>query len=271
MMRRAWLAVILVACKRSDPPAPMTTIVTSAAPSETAPEIEPTPTAEAIIGKWDLAHEKHDADALEKLYAARVLFYGKDMTAAEAAAKKRAAFASTPDYRQGVGRIATEPGPDETTWARFDKIVTDKKGQQTFPMLARIDASNHIVEESDDVTKDSDWCWKRPAPEPNDRVVPPFRISASRAADGITKSKYIAGLRRKGHDIVLDPYNGFKCARRCATPSHDCNFSFRISDLSIKGTSSNFAGNIEVDPLTSTIYVGTWEDGGEQWLAEPIP
>ena len=86
----------------------------------------------------------------------------------------------------------------------------------------------------------------------------------------IVKSKYYAG--RKNRSVVLDPYNGFTCARRCATPSHDCNFAFRFSDLSLEGTSSNFAGNIEVDPLTKTIYVPSWSpDGGTSWLVEAIP
>jgi ketosteroid isomerase-like protein len=48
--------------------------------------------AEQVVIAWSSARNNHDADALARLYAPRVRFYGKPMTAIEVVKLKRAAL-----------------------------------------------------------------------------------------------------------------------------------------------------------------------------------
>jgi hypothetical protein len=220
---------------------------------------------------WNQAHNAHDAAALEKLYAAKVLFYGAEMTGARAAAQKRAAFAASPSYAQAILKTTFEKTPDGgETWARFDKVDRTKK--KTFPMLVRFDASGHVVEESDDVTRDENWCFVGEAGEkgPSDVVLAPFRLSAQSAVAAAMASRHFRALQKDHPGALVGSHGltfGFTCAKRCAAPKRptmlpgdgdDCNFSFRVDDVNAV-TESNLLDWLEVDPITKTLY---WEDFG---------
>ncbi len=281
---------VCAACKRA-PPAPSAT-----APSATASSASGSPAVAAsshapavptdphqVLDAWNDAHARHDADALERLYAPQVLFYGTATTAADAAAKKRAAFATSPGYTQAVEKPVFEKTADgKETWARFDKVTKDRGAKRTYPMLMRFDASGRIIEESDDVTRDEQWCIAGTGGEmaPSERVVPPFRISAAGAEQAAMASRHLQKLRKTTPGVIVGSHGlafGFGCAKRCAVRADDddplgneCDFRFRVDDGDAH-TQSNLVEWLDVDPMTKTLH---WEvfdgDGGSHWESEVL-
>src|SRR5262245_52557938 len=71
----------------------------------TTPEPPLTPEQEAVlrtVRAWNEALDRHDLDALEKLYAGTVRFYGRDRSKAAVIAAKRTAFAKQPKFNQAI-------------------------------------------------------------------------------------------------------------------------------------------------------------------------
>jgi hypothetical protein len=72
---------------------------------------------------------------------------------------------------------------------------------------------------------------------------------------------------------------GVTCARRCATQTHECGFSFILHDMERHGiddddptlTVSSWMGVVEVEPVTKTLW---WEDfaadGASTWRSEQL-
>jgi hypothetical protein len=143
--------------------------------------------------------------------------------------------------------------------------------------------ATRIVEEGDDVTRDESWCFSGDAGNEalSDRIVPPFRISASGAVREAMGSRHFAALRRTVPGALIGTHGmtfGFHCARRCAAPTSpdatvpdDCNFRFRVDDVDAQ-TPSNLVEWLAVDPMTKKLY---WEvfgaDGGSHVESEALP
>jgi hypothetical protein len=120
------------------------------APSASVDVLAP---ARAVVQRWNDAHAKHDAAALDGMYAPRVAFYGKSMTPAECHKANDALFKSTPDFTQSVRDVVIEPGTDgKTSIARFTKTATAKGKTTDYPSYLVLASDLRITEESDSVT-----------------------------------------------------------------------------------------------------------------------
>jgi len=129
------LACPFAACRRTDPrsdPAPPATAAASSTPSAasvtpSATPLRPTPaTAEdpaaRVVRAWSDALDRHDLAALERVYGASVVFYGRPRTKSAVLAAKRVAFAKQPTFRQElIGDVALERGDDARVTATFTK------------------------------------------------------------------------------------------------------------------------------------------------------
>ena len=90
----------------------------SALPAESGVEAR----ARRVTEAWSRAMDTRDAAALEKIYAARVELYGKEMSREEAIRAKRAAFAKTPTFTQSIADVRVMPSSLDEGWvARFSK------------------------------------------------------------------------------------------------------------------------------------------------------
>jgi hypothetical protein len=124
-MRKTLLLVFLVACK-SESVASTTTAPTSA--SVVVVEAAPPPTLDeqliSLTQRWSDALARHDADALDTIYGARVALYGATLDRAAAIAGKKAAL--TGDYTQSIASILVVRGNPERPRAIFDKTWTNR-------------------------------------------------------------------------------------------------------------------------------------------------
>ena len=279
LILRALALVVVLGCHRSTPAPSVNAAwseagaapITSSAPSASASAVPADPDAArvTVVTRWNDAHTSHDSKALEALYAPKVVFYGTSMTNVEAAKKKGAAFAASPDFTQLAGKPVFEasdaPG---ALWARFTK-TTNAKGKATdYPVLLIIGADGRIIEEADDVTRNDRWCFKTLEGSPiwGDQIVWPFRISAQKAQALAFGSKHVS-RQTEWPSMAADR---FICAKRCAVPSRDCDFRTRLDD----GHSTSPSSMIEwlnIDPITKKLY---WEsfsaDGGAVWESEQL-
>lgn len=253
----------LFGCRSSAPPPPTLPTDAGAAPTtaSVAPPASAAPSAQPddVVTKWNDAHVKHDAAALEALYASSVVFYGVRMTSGEAAKKKAAAFASTPGFTQTVSAATLEESDEPgVVWARFTKTTAGK----SFPALLIVDASHRIREEADDVTQDPDWCRQKSDGMENDRVVYPFRLGAEDAIRRTLRSKTVAGVQ--GPKVAVGNSSEFSCAKRCAKASRDCDFTFKLHNMLDTTSVSKTITWAHVDPLTAKLYWSEYATTPEQ-------
>jgi ketosteroid isomerase-like protein len=282
MKARAGLALfaLVFSCRRSSP------VVDDAARAAEATETTPLATATAVpsataiagadaqmvIERWNSAHNAHDVDALASLYAPTVSFYGTSVSNAECANKKRLAFTATPDYTQSTRDAKLEPAEAGRTFVRLVKTSKTKGKSKDYAAILIIDASNKIVEESDDLSEG--WCFGKDELQAtgNDRVVAPFRMSSNDAMMKARSSKYFASLSKPVGDI-----RNLTCARRCALQTHECGFAFVLHDMEPHSmddptlTVSSWLGSVEVEPVTKTLW---WQDfaadGASTWRSEQL-
>jgi hypothetical protein len=99
------------------------------------------PAPESVLGKWNAAHNAHDANALRDVYAPTVVFYGASLSNDECVRRKQAAFAASPDYGQSI----RDTKVDGST-VRFVKTSTTKGKSTDYPS-ALVVRDGHIVEE----------------------------------------------------------------------------------------------------------------------------
>ncbi len=237
--------------------------------------VSPPPTtsvARAVLERWNGAHSAHHLEILASLYAPKVLFYGTELTKAACVEKKRRAFAAAPDYAQVIRDATFEPAGEGKTFVRFLKTSTTRGKSTAYPAIVVIDASGAIVEESDDLPED--WCIDTKTQgltsdaQGNDRVVAPFRMSASEALKKTVLSKHVQGLRDFGGDM-----RNLTCARRCAIQTPECGFSVRLHDMKEhdQESPSSLMGTVNIEPVTRTLW---WEarspDGGSVWVSEQL-
>jgi hypothetical protein len=156
MRMRALLAVLLLGCRPSSNPAEAGAPVVEAAAQiveAAAPQPDVDPAARAIVMRWNEAHQKRDANALEGLYAGYVFFYGKRLTSKECAAKYKSLFTTTPDYTQTLSNFRTTRAEGATSvLVEFTKTTTANGKTTGYPSYIVLDASLRIIEESDATT-----------------------------------------------------------------------------------------------------------------------
>jgi hypothetical protein len=281
---------LVVGCRDKSTPAPAasasTTPLASAtiAPSASARALFAKPAgvvdASTVVEQWNTAHTKHDAAALSSLYDSRVEFYGQTLTSSQCVAKKKAAFDKDATYTQSIRDLKlTTNDKGGLTRARFTKTSTSHGKGTDYPSTLIIDARGLISVETDDVTDKNlsdlaaaadDWCLDgslADGQEPNDKVKPPFTISARRATDGVIASKtFKAGADSVGpnHAYGIDQIS---CpANNCNPASGACTYDFRMIDPTMRGvTTSILVGWLHVDAVTGTIT----SDGNDR--TEPLP
>jgi hypothetical protein len=231
-----------------------------------------TASARHVVERWNRAHNAHDFQDLASLYAPTVLFYGTELTKAACVEKKRRAFAATPGYVQSIRDATFEAGKNDRTFVRLVKTSTPQGKSSTYPAILVIDASGAIVEENDDLPED--WCFDRNKQglslqaEGNERVVAPFRMSASEAMSKTRFSKHVQGLP----ELVGDMRN-LTCARRCAVQTRECGFSVSLHDMKQhdQETPSSLMETVNIEPVTRTLW---WEEhspnGGSVWVSEQL-
>jgi ketosteroid isomerase-like protein len=169
MRKEVWAALFVVlvsACSRSsvvvDDAAPTTPSLPASVATTTPSATGLSATgARMVIERWNRAHREHDVETLASLYAPTVSFYGTSLSRADCANKKRLAFKATPDYTQSTRDAKLEPAEAGRTFVRLVKASTTKGQSKDYPSILVVDASGHIVEESDDLPED--WCINKTA------------------------------------------------------------------------------------------------------------
>lgn len=231
-----------------------------------------TASARRIVERWDHALNTHDLQDLASLYATNVLFYGTELPRAACVERKRRAFAATPDYEQSIRNVSIEAGKAGSSFVRLVKTSTTQGKSSDYPAILVIDASGAIVEESDDLPED--WCIDKKKQglslqaEGNERVVAPFRMSASEAMYKTRFSKHVQGLPELVGDM-----RDLTCARRCPVQTRECGFSVSLHDMKQhdQETPSSLMETVNIEPVTRTLW---WEehlpDGGSVWVSEQL-
>jgi hypothetical protein len=281
---------LAVGCRDKSTPAPVasasTTPLASAtiAPSGSAHTLFAKPAGvvdvSAVVEQWNTAHTKHDTAALSSLYDARVDFYGQALTSSQCVAKKKAAFDKDATYTQSFHDLKlTTNEKGGLTRARFTKTSTSHGKSTDYPSTLIIDARGLITVETDDVTDKNlsdlavaagNWCLDGnlvDGQEPNDKLEPPFKISARRAMNGVMASKTfqdgadsVGPNHAYGIDTISCPAN------KCDPALGACTYDFRMIDPTMVGvTTSILVGWLHVDAVTGTIT----SDGNDR--KEPLP
>ena len=139
----------LAGCPRSEGPvveqvdASVGPAAASAAPVSSGTEEQ----AKQMVAAWSDALDKHDVDALAKLYAPRVKFYGKDLPRSTVVDIKRRALGPTSTFHQSiVGPITIAKEGDAFT-ATFQKRSGTKTMSDVAARIVIVD--QHVREESD--------------------------------------------------------------------------------------------------------------------------
>ncbi len=140
-------------------PAPGASAAASPTPAQPARLQHP---AEQVLTRWNSALDRHDEDALAKLYASHVRFYGIRKTAAEVLGAKHQAFQKEPDFHQRVSDVAIEKSANGFV-VNFKKRYGADLTQSVDARIALESTDNElrIVEETDAVT---DKRFKKKAP-----------------------------------------------------------------------------------------------------------
>jgi hypothetical protein len=150
---RAWVPLLLCcACGRSSKPndsavraaaalsasSPSNAAASAlaiAAPSSSAPHrselrvghVTTVEAARQLLNDWNTALNAHDVAALEKLYAARVSFYGRSFTRAQVIGAKHTALAASPAFEQQLSDIRIAPEPNDAAGVTFAKASRSAK------------------------------------------------------------------------------------------------------------------------------------------------
>lgn len=231
--------------------------------------------ARGVVARWNDAHSKHDAHALELLYAQKVTFYGTPMTASECAKRKAAAFAKSPSFAQSVRDVRIERPNKTEILVQFVKTTTVDGKSTDYPAFLRLDKSLVITEESDKITDANlqeaqraatRWCLDEDG-IPTTRVKPPFTISVVQALEEIHGSKHFAALQAAHDGQPLGIDIPFTCPTQCAPATRDCGFDFRIvnpSDIGV--TTSIMVEWVYVDAVKNVLWWGY----GDQWFSENL-
>lgn len=213
--------------------------------------------AVALVGKWNDAHQRVDAAALQSLFAPKVLVNGTTVSAADHVKKS---LHQAGDGHFSMGEVQAETTPDgKDTYAHFVRRVAELKGGDTskeYPKVIVV-RDGVIVEESDDPPN---WCINNDKTT-NTKMHPGFKLSASSAVSAAKESKHFAELKKRIPHLGSDLF-GFGCAKRCAVPRRECGYHFRLSDME---DSTKIIEWVYVDPVTKTLW---WQE--KDWMSEQL-
>ena len=280
---RTWciVAMLFVGCRSKPPPPALPPVEGDAASgSATAASLVPAPlTPTQVVERWNSAHVTHDLTALSTLYGPRVQFYGQTHSNKECVAAKKAAFAEAPDYTQTVRDLVVHDGQ-----ASFTKTSTSHGKNVDYPAILVV-VGGFIVGETDKVTeanlaaqtaKDESWCVDDASVIPraaaiNDKLVPPFKLSAASARAIVLGSKHEQLLAAK---FGQTPIAGdVSCPSRCDRTRVDgCSYTFSM--VTFPSPDEEMPRWKTVDWIAVDAIDGTlrWEengaDGGMEWKSE---
>ncbi len=230
------LVLACVSCGR--PPAPPTRVKTETEPTHErsgvvdaavastdsrgdAASPAPVESVADLVGRWNSAHDRHDANALAQLYAPTVNFYDSDLPNAEVVKRKRDALAAASDYTQTLSEVEASPvDANGGVFVRFKKATTSRgHAKSYFGFLYVI--GGRIVAEGDrdplgaEVTTRYIYCYDTPSGlKINDVRVGVFKVSALEALLAIQHSKAFADFNAQNHAALT--LNLRDCAHGCA-------------------------------------------------------
>ncbi len=243
----------------------------SAAPAEVVVEAAAAPIVSAapaspgdVIERWNDAHVRHDAAALEALYADKVDFYGARLSNVECAKRKAAAFAKAPDFVQSIADVTFHPLPTGK-FVALTKTTTTGGKSQSFSMYIALDASNRVSLENDFTTmttleRAKNWCFDKNG-EATNEVRAPFRISAKTAVDELTRhplfERFKNGYENSGVSIVT-------CPASCGAGPRACTFLLSMFRSYVTGP--GYSDVAYVDAKTNVL---SYEEAGV-WKSEPL-
>lgn len=109
-----------------------------------------------IVNQWTNAHNEHNLNKLEKLYAPTLLFYCKELSNQECLKIKSDALNKSPNFRQTiVSNIQITSYESGTIKCDFTKEVASKKGPKDYAsylLLKKENGNYFIVGEGDKIT-----------------------------------------------------------------------------------------------------------------------
>ena len=165
MKQRSWILLALAGglagCSRSEQATPgslpsassvASAVESAAAPVPAAPT-RPQHPAEKLLVTWNSALDRRDLEALGKLYAPHVRFYGVRKSVAEVVGAKRNAFTQEPDFHQRVDKVQIEKTATGFS-VRFQKHSGPNLANEAAARLVLESVGDDlvIVEESDAAT-----------------------------------------------------------------------------------------------------------------------
>src|SRR5258706_11023488 len=104
------LMMLLTACSKTGTPS-TTPLEGSSAPTQTVPDVKieaprsPVEAAKDLVAVWDDANNRHDIEALRRIYGPEVDFYGQHATVEKVLTAKSQVFRRYPDFRQRIASI----------------------------------------------------------------------------------------------------------------------------------------------------------------------
>lgn len=212
---------------------------------------------------------KHDSRALEALYAPRVQFYGQSLTGRRCAELKKAAFDKSPDYTQSIRDLRIhQPDSGTETRVSFTKTSTEKGTSADYPAILSVDKSGLITAESDKITDANvaaqaalagEWCTDNELATidstPNDKIIPPFRVSSRTAVSKANGSKHFHDIQASmpGEFLAIDV---IICPTKCLVDGQECGYQLRVANHTNSASSPSI--------LVAWLYVNAM-DGVLSW------
>ncbi len=225
--------------------------------------------ARGVLGRWDSAHNDHAAAALKALYAPRVRFYGVELTNDECVQRKEAAFVKAPRYTQSLKSVTVNQVPGDPK-AYVDFVKTSVTNRKTLVVASQLvlDASFHIIEETDAITYSNErhWCLNADS-SANDKVIAPFHVSAAQAHREVNGSKRLAAIRAANKPFEVTLQLPLGC------PVHDCkpgdrDCAYAMWAVVQTGDTDGASMDLRLDPISNVLR---YEDPPGTWLSESFP
>ncbi|HET7544430.1 MAG TPA: hypothetical protein VFK05_31380 [Polyangiaceae bacterium] len=107
-----------------------------------------------LLDDWNRALNSHDLTLLEKAYASRVAFYGRDLSRTQVLAAKRRALAATPNYKQHLSDVRFAPEADSAASITFDKASAGAKTVRG-RLLIQCDGEHYGIATESDAPSDA--------------------------------------------------------------------------------------------------------------------
>lgn len=141
-----------VGCSRGTAPILETSpAVTMSTPAPVLPRSSQGP--ELAVGAWNDANSRHDIDALARIYAPQVDFYGQHLALKDVIAAKADPFRRAPDFRQELSNITVVQTGD-TILATFTKAWTSNGARRSVAASVKLkrETGGFLVTEETDAS-----------------------------------------------------------------------------------------------------------------------